>query len=162
MFFRQSGAEFQRGHGAPNRRAFHRLVKAGAPTGLIAYAGKEPVGWCGLAPRAQFSRLARSPLLEGRDAAEKRVWSVVCFYVPSRHRRVGATKQLLDAAVLHARRRGANAIEGYPIRGKRKVSDLSAYHGFSSTFRAAGFREVARPTPGRALMRRMLKRSANG
>ena len=156
MFFRQTGREFAASHGAPNRRRFQRLVRSGAPTGLIAYAGREAVGWCSVAPRADYSRLARSRELAPVD--DRPVWSVVCFFVPRRQRRLGATRRLLEAAVSHATRHGATAVEGYPVDAKgKRISDLSAYHGLASTFRAAGFREVARRSPTRPIMRRDIR-----
>ena len=156
MFFRQTGREFKASHGAPNRRRFQRLVKSGAATGLIAYSGREAVGWCSVAPRADYSRLARSRELAPVD--DRPVWSVVCFFVPRRHRRFGAMHRLLAAAVSHAARHGAAAVEGYPVDSKgKRISDLSAYHGLASTFRAAGFREIARRSPTRPIMRREIR-----
>ena len=159
MFFRQSGREFRQSQGAAKRRAFRRLVDSGAPTGVIAYAGRWPVGWCSVAPRQDYVRLERSRVLARVD--ERPVWSVVCFYVPARHRRGGVTRRLLEGAIAYAARRGARAIEGYPVdpQGARINSQL-AYHGVTAMFRHAGFREVARRSPTRPIMRLELARGS--
>ncbi len=53
----------------------------------------------------------------------------------------------------YAARRGARLIEGYPIDPRRAISNMEGYHGLVSTFRAAGFREAARRSPIRPIMR---------
>lgn len=86
-------------------------------------------------------------------------WSVVCFFVARPHRGQRLTVKLLDAAAKHVKARGARWIEGYPVDPKSKeFADTFAWVGFASTFRAAGFEEVARPSPTRPLMRRKLGR----
>jgi hypothetical protein len=35
----------------------HELVKAGMPIGILAYDGRDPVGWCSIAPRETYGRL---------------------------------------------------------------------------------------------------------
>jgi GNAT superfamily N-acetyltransferase len=161
MYFRQTSSEYGRNHGATNRRLFHRLVALRAPTGLIAYAGRDPVGWCSVAPREDFSRIARSPTLAPADT--RPAWSVVCFYVPLRHRRLGVTRTLLDAAVAHSEKNGARIVEGYPVDSKgRKIAAMAGYHGLASTFRAAGFREIERRAPTRPIMRLELGRKSRG
>jgi hypothetical protein len=69
MWWRRPHADFQRGKGAGNKRAFKSLVAGGDPPGLIAYAGREPVGWCSLGPREQFVRFATSRVLRPVDDA---------------------------------------------------------------------------------------------
>jgi GNAT superfamily N-acetyltransferase len=155
MWPRLTAAEFARGKGAANRRAMRRLVAAGERPGLIAYAGREPVGWCALAPRAAYRRFERSRVLAPVD--EVPVWSVPCFFVARGWRRRGVTAALLEAAKGFAARRGAVALEGYPIdpRGAR-LADVFVWHGLASAFRRAGFAEVARRSPTRPIMRAAL------
>jgi len=151
MFFRQSGSEFNASHGAPNRAAFRRIVHSGRPTGVIAYVDGEPAGWCAVAPREDYPRLARSRILEPVD--ERPAWAVTCFFVKAGYRGLGLNPPLLEAAVGFASRHGARLIEGYPIDPKRAISNMEGYHGLVSTFREAGFREVARRSPIRPIMR---------
>ncbi len=153
MWYRLPRPTWDAQRGEKNRRAFQKLVAAGAPTGVLAYRDNEPVGWCAVAPRKDYVRLARSRVLKPVD--DKPVWSVTCFYVAKAHRRSGLTEQLLRAAVEYARKRKGKTVEGYPQDPRRRVlPDAFAYAGFVSAFRRAGFQEVARRSPGRPIMRR--------
>ena len=152
MWPRVGGAAFSRGRGAGNRRALRQLVGSGARPGLIAYRGREPVGWCALAPREEYARLERSRVMARVD--EEPVWSVVCFFVARSARGSGVTTALLRAAVDHARKRGARIIEGYPLDpGGKRLADAFAWFGLASCFRRAGFKEVARRSKTRPIMR---------
>lgn len=152
MYFRLRRADFDRRLGASNRRALKRLVSTGRKPGLLAYREGEPVGWVALAPRSEYRLLARSRVLAPVDEAP--VWSVVCFFVSRRARGQGVTVALLRAAAAFARRQGARCLEGYPVDTARgRIADTFAYHGTASAFRQAGFREVARRSPTRPLMR---------
>jgi hypothetical protein len=59
----------------------------------------------------------------------------------------------------YAAENGATLLEGYPVEcGDRRLTGDSGYTGIASTFRAQGFREVARPRTDRPVMRRALRR----
>jgi len=153
MWPRLSSAEFRRGKGQGNRRALRRLVTAGRRPGIIAYRGREPVGWCALAPRADYRRLERSRTLAPVDAEP--VWSVPCFFVTREARGAGVTRALLEAAVATAKRSGARIVEGYPYdSGGKRVADAWMWFGPAGTFERAGFKEVARRSKTRPIMRR--------
>jgi GNAT superfamily N-acetyltransferase len=161
MWPRLTGAEFRRGRGAGNKRSFRRLIAAGSAPGMIAYCGGAPVGWCGLAPREQYRRLERSRVMARVD--DQPVWSVVCFFVDRSARRSGVTTALLRAAVAHAAKRGARIIEGYPLdAGKKRLADTFAWFGLASAFENAGFREVARRSATRPVMRYLVRSRAGG
>ena len=152
MWWRQTRAEFEAGKGAPNKRAFRKLVRSGAVPGILAYAGSEPVGWCAVEPRTAFPRFATSRHLKPVDDAP--VWSATCFFVARPFRRHGLTVQLLEAAKTHARRRGARILEGYPIEpGAGNVPAAFAWTGFVPAFRAAGFVEVVRRSARQPIVR---------
>jgi GNAT superfamily N-acetyltransferase len=89
------------------------------------------------------------------EFADPTVWSVTCFVVRVGHRRAGVARALLDGAVRLARDSGARVVEAYPVdvAAKRSTSSAELYHGPLSTFLAAGFHEVARPRPSRAVVR---------
>ena len=152
MFMRLPLAEFRRGKGAGNRRALRALV-AQRPPGLIAYAGREPVGWIAAAPREEYRRLENSRVLAPVEG--DRVWASPCFFVKARHRGGGLSRALLEAAVSFAERHGAGALEGYPnVNSAQKQAAAFVWTGFESTFRSAGFTEVARRSPSRPILRR--------
>lgn len=127
-------------------------------TGLVAFLGGEPAGWCAVEPRVAYPRLlsARVPWL-GRDddRTDPGVWAVTCFVTRSGYRKRGISRALAGAAVEFARARGAHAIEGYPVvtQSGRRYPAGDLYVGTPSVFVSAGFTEVSRPTPTRAVMR---------
>lgn len=151
MFFKQTSAEYRARKGERNRRAFQRIVKSGAVPGLIAYAGREPVGWVAVEPRERYPRLATSRTLARVD--DQPVWSVPCFFVARGWRRLGVAGGLLSAAADHARRRRAGILEGYPVDSRKELAAAWLYHGSFSTFARQGFAEVARRARTRPVMR---------
>ncbi len=152
MYWRRKRSEYERGKGASNRAAFRAVVRSGEIPGVLAYAGSEPIAWCAVAPRESYPVLANSRIL--RPVDERPVWSVTCFFVHRDHRRRGVTVPLLKAAVAHVRRKGGRMVEGYPVDPKtRPFPAAFAWTGLAAAFRKAGFREVARFSPTRPIMR---------
>ena len=153
-WFRVSQREFDARKYEPNRRAFRDLCAAGRPLGVLAYSGRTAVGWCTVAPRADYPRLAGSRLFKPVD--DRPAWSVTCFFVARDARAGGITRVLLEGAVDYARRRGARLIEGYPVdpgRKKKQIMPMSAFHGLAPVFEAVGFATISKPSPGRCYMR---------
>jgi len=134
-----------------NRADLKSLARADPPAGLIGYQGTQPVGWISLGPREDFAKLANSPLMKPVDA--KRVWSIVCFVVPSEHRRQGVAKALLEGAIRYARKRKVKLLEAYPVDRKGELADDSLWFGPMSLYDSAGFAEVARRKPTRPVVR---------
>lgn len=156
MWWRRTPAAWTAGKGAGNRRALRRLVESDRPPGVIAYEGDEPVGWCALAPREDYVRLASARTLKPID--ETPVWSVTCFFVARSHRRRGVTVALLNGAASFAARCGARMLEGYPVEPRKgNLPDVFAWTGLPGAFRKAGFVEAARPAATRPIMRRALR-----
>jgi Acetyltransferase (GNAT) family. len=136
-------------HGTPKKRAMGALVRAGCEPGLLAYDDGDPVGWVSIAPRDDHGALLRSPQYRPRQQ-EEGVWSIVCFVVDRPARRRGVAARLVDAAVEHARARGARVIEGYPHR-----SSSDYYMGSLALFERAGFAPV-RDAGKRTIVQRKL------
>ena len=152
MWWHQTQVEFERRKGASNRRAMQRIVKAGRVPGLLAYDGRQPVGWIAVGPREGYATLGRSRVLKPVD--DLPVWSVVCFFVNRDYRRRGVSRRLLEAAVAHVRRKGGKIIEGYPVEPRKESApDVFVYTGLVAAFRQVGFVEVARRSPTRPIMR---------
>ncbi len=152
MWWRQTAREFEQNAGEANREALRAQVEAGRVPGLLACRGGRAVGWVSVAPREEFGRLERSPTLGRVDEAP--VWSVACFYIARDERRGGVGSALLRAAADHASAHGARCVEGYPVDvgdGSSRASDI--FTGVLSTFLEAGFREVARRSPKRPIVR---------
>jgi GNAT superfamily N-acetyltransferase len=152
MYWRLPRPLYEQGKGEGNRTAFRTLIEAGDEPGVLAYHGDDPIAWCAVAPRDAYGGLARSRILKPVD--DRPVWSISCFFVARRYRRHGVTVPLLTAAVAFAAERGARIVEGYPIEPRQPtVPDAFAWYGIASTFRRAGFTEVARRSKGRPIMR---------
>ncbi len=128
-------------------------------SGLVAFRGDEPVGWCAVEPRTAYGGLLRVYRVpwDGRDEdkTDDSVWAVTCFVTRAGHRRRGVSYALARAAVDFARDRGARAIEGYPmiLEPGQQVLWGELLVGTRSVFEAAGFTEVNRPTKRRVVMR---------
>ena len=152
MYWRD-GSAYRRGGTDANKSAFRKIVTAGPPPGLLAFAGDLAVGWCQLTPRDALPWLDRTWRLARVDAAP--VWSLSCFYIRIGYRRKGVTSALIAAAVRIARRAKAPALEAYPLDASKSPS--STHTGYVTTFARAGFVEVARRTPERAIMRLALR-----
>src|SRR4030042_48278 len=82
MWWRLARKDFEKNQGEGNRKAMKALVEAGTIPGIIACFGKEPAGWCSVAPREDFPVLERSRVLKRLD--DEPVWSIVCFFIHKR------------------------------------------------------------------------------
>lgn len=159
MWWRLRAKEFESGKGESNRRAMRRLVRSGRVPGILAYLNGEPVGWCSVAPRAEYVRLERSRIL--RPVDDRPVWSIVCLFIARAHRKAGISVKLIEAAARFARKQGAGIVEGYAVEpAKGRTADAFAYHGPASAYRSAGFVEVARRSETRPIMRKHFRQDA--
>ncbi len=156
MYWRRKRSKFVRGKGTGNRNAFRAIVLSGEVPGVLAYDGREPVAWCAVSPREMLPVLGNSRILKPVDDAP--IWSISCFYVHRDYRRRGITVPLLRAVVDHVRGAGGRAVEGYPVDPKTKpYPSTFAWTGLASAFRKAGFKEVARRSATRPIMRRWIR-----
>lgn len=133
------------------RAGLKALVDTGKPPGLVAYRGDVPVGWVSLAPREEFARLRRSPVMKPVD--DRPVWSIICFVVPAEHRGQGVARALLRGAIAYAREHGATVVEAYPVDKRGPSKDDALWFGAKSMYDHAGFKEVARRKPTRPVVR---------
>ncbi|HEV7656537.1 MAG TPA: GNAT family N-acetyltransferase [Mycobacteriales bacterium] len=130
----------------------------GPTTGLVAYSDGEPVGWCAVEPRAAYEGMARNSskaawVGRDEDRTDPGVWAVTCFLVRAPHRREGVATALAAAAVDHARKQGARALEAYPMTTTKTALLEELHVGTLGLFTAAGFTEVVRPSLRRAVVR---------
>jgi GNAT superfamily N-acetyltransferase len=152
MWWRIARAEFDRQKGEGNRWRLKRLVDSGEVPGLLFYDAGRPVAWCSVAPREAFPVLDRSRILKRVD--DRPVWSIVCFFVARSYRRHGLLPELIAAAKDYARNQGATLLEAYPVEPKKgNMPELFAFTGFASSFTKCGFREVARRSETRPVLR---------
>jgi GNAT superfamily N-acetyltransferase len=153
MWWRLPRAEFGRQSGEQRKAGLKGLVDSGQAPGILAYLDGDPIAWVSLAPRETYPALERSRTLKRVD--DQPVWSIVCFFIAKAYRGRGLMAELLRGAVTYAAQQGARIVEAYPVdAGDRTVpGGTEGYMGLISAFRRAGFVEVARPSPRRAVMR---------
>lgn len=158
MHWRLTAAAFNAQRGECNRQAMHALVIQGKPVGVMAFERDIAVGWCAVAPRAEYPRFNNSRILKSVDAAP--VWSVTCFYIAKQYRMKGMSVPLLNAAVAYATANGAAIVEGYPVEPSHgKQPDVFVWTGLAATFIKAGFTEVVRRSKVRPIMRLVVTNS---
>lgn len=157
MSWRLPRNEFEAGKSGNNRIAIRTIVRDGREPGILAYHKDRAVGWCSVAPRLEFDFLARSRVLKPID--ELPVWSVSCLFVAKDCRGQGVAVGLLKAAAKFVQAHGDRVVEGYPVvPNKNPMPAAFAWTGTPTVFERAGFKEVARGSPGRPIMRRYLGR----
>lgn len=153
MFPRLKRSEYERLKGDGNRRAMKKLVDSGRAPGLLGYVAAKPAAWCSIEPRELIGSLGRSRILAPVD--DEPVWSIVCLFLEKSHRGQGLSTKMIEAAVRYAKSSGASIVEAYPVEPKTTpMPAVFAYPGIASAYRAAGFREVARRSETRPIMRR--------
>ena len=72
---------------------------------------------------------------------------------------MGVSTELLRAATEYAKSQGAELMEGYPVEPKseKDIPPAFAWTGIPKAFIRAGFKEVARRSPSRPIMRLELR-----
>ena len=136
MVWRATGAETRQTKGPERKAAIEARVRGKVSIGILGYLEGEPVAWCSIAPRPTYRRLG-GPDVAGQDPDS--VWSLACFFAHRELRGKGVASQLIDAAVAHARAKGATVVEAYPVE---PGSPSYRFMGYVPTFEAAGFNHV--------------------
>lgn len=132
--------------GAGAKQRMKALVQKDQAHGILAFAGKLPVGWCAFDRRQEFAKLDRAPSLACDDA--EKVWSLPCFFVRAGYRDQGVAGVLLAAATRAIKARGGKIAEGYPARPPgdgKKLPAAFAWTGTRPLFEKAGFKLVGEP-----------------
>ena len=152
MLWRLPRKTFEDGKGAGNREAMRELVAAGTAPGILGFLDQQPAAWCSVGPRTDFSGLERSRILQAVDALP--VWSITCLFIDKPYRRQGLSGQMIRAAADFARSQGAQILEAYPVEPKQEnMPAVFAWTGIVAPFLQAGFREVARRSERRPVLR---------
>lgn len=144
-----------------NRDALRQEIEsASVPPGVLAYVDGIPAGWARVMPRTAIPRLQLNRALRRLMDDDPRVWWITCFAVDRKYRSIGVATALLEAALAHASRHGATALEGHPVDTdalKAETVGASAlFTGTARLFIRNGFHEIGRTYPSRPLMRRDL------
>lgn len=154
MAFRATPEEIKSAKGQARKTQIFGRIDDGTPVGLVGYADGEPAGWVSVAPRDTFRPLGGP---EGEDGES--IWSLTCMYVPRKQRGEGIGRQLVEAAIAHARKRKATVLEAYPV-----APDSPSYRhmGFIPLFKDLGFEEVGKAGTRRHVVRLTLSSSGRG
>jgi ribosomal protein S18 acetylase RimI-like enzyme len=135
------------------KKEMKKMVKEETVPGIIAYENENPVGWIAIQPREKYTKLANSKILAPVD--DKSVWSIVCFFVHKNFRKMGVSTELIKNACNFASSKGGTIVEAYPTETKTNNSaPVFIYTGTASAFKKAGFKEVARRSETRPIMRK--------
>jgi len=157
MWPRARAVEFKAMHKSERKARFRELVHSGPAPGLLAYEAGKAVGWCAIGPRESVSRFNTAKVSRPVEPDEERgagqTLAITCFFIRPGYRRLGLAKRLAIAAIELARKNGAAAVEACPIDADRPLVWGDGFVGISATFAALGFREIARRSPRRPLMR---------
>jgi GNAT superfamily N-acetyltransferase len=152
MYWRLRNKDFESRKGRGNKNAMKKLVNNKEQIGIIMYLDNEPIGWCSIAPRENFIRLGNSRILKPID--DKPVWSIACFFIDKKFRRQGYSVEMLHGVIKIIKQKGAEILEGYP--NDPKIDNMPAafaWTGISTAFVNAGFKEMARRSETRPIMR---------
>lgn len=121
------------------------------PTGLVGYVDNEPVAWVSVAPKSTFNNKLGGPDADPDD----KVWSLTCMYMRRTIRGQGLGHALIDAAIKHAKKKGAKVLEAYPVK---PTSPSYRFMGFIPAFEKVGFKEVGTEGSRRHVMQLTLGR----
>ncbi len=140
------------------KEALQQQMRQPIPPGVLALADGEPVGWMRVSPLTELPRVTAprsfSKLKDTVAGQLAETWLASCFVVKVGHRRQGLSLALLRGGVEFARGQGAQRVIGRPVDQavNTKVTAPGLYVGSLTTFLKAGFHEVRRLTPQRALV----------
>ena len=157
MNMRLRSKDFEKHKGADNKRLMKKLVNGVTETGIIAYYGTTPIGWCSIGPSEDFVRFETARTI--KPTGEEPVWSIVCLFIAKEYRRKGVSSKLIEAAVQYAKKNKAKLIEAYPHdlnKPAELLPDPFVYTGLRSSYEKAGFHIDRRPSKSRVIMQRKL------
>lgn len=163
MFWRLRSKNFSANAGEKNKASLKVLASGERAPGLLAYKDGVAVGWCSLAPREDFQRLAHSRKYKPLD--NQPVWSIICFFIAKPFRRQGLQRTLIAAACDWAGCQGAGILEAYPrdlgdpALNQTKLYGSDGYMGIASTFAQEGFIRVSADNAPGLIMRKILNQA---
>lgn len=120
--------------GESARLALAAAVAAFRVSGILAFDGDKPVGWCA------FDRIADLPGLDCgypvTEAQQNAIWSIHCVSVLSGYPKDFVVEQMIAAAVQVMRREGAKVVEAYP---PPSLPSDNTFSGTMAVFERQGF-----------------------
>ena len=153
MYYRLPKSVFNEGKmDDGNKDAMKKIVWEDKPAGILGFYDGLPIAWCAFAPRENFIKLEKSRVHKPID--DKKVWSIPCFFVDKKFRRLGVSVALLKGVIRYAGENGIKIIEAYPtIPTQEKLPDSFAWIGLYKSFERAGFEIIDRTSVNRPMVR---------
>jgi predicted GNAT family acetyltransferase len=158
MWPRVTSTEFRDMDKDERKHAFRSCIAKGPAPGLLLYEKGLAIGWVAVSPRRDVVRFnkAKTSQLEPEIDSRKH-YAITCFYVRTGHRKRGLMTDLAKAAIDYARAKKATAVDVCPIDTDKPLMWGEGFVGIEKVFRELGFKEVARRSPRRPLMRLLFK-----
>jgi len=158
MWPRVTSSEFRGMDKAKRKAAFRSCVAKGPVPGLLLYEDGKAIGWVAVSPRDEVVRFARAKTSELEpELNPAKHYAITCFYVRTGHRKRGLMTDLAKAAIDYAHKKKAAALDVCPIDTDKPLMWGEGFVGIVSVFEKLGFKEVARRSPRRPLMRLSFK-----
>ena len=153
MYYRLTKTDFREGKSDEgNKNTMKEIVWNNKPAGILGFYEGMPIAWCAFAPREDFMKLKKSRVHKRID--DKSVWSIPCFFIDKKFRRLGVSVALLKGIINYAVENGIKIIEAYPtIPTQEKLPDSFAWIGLYKSFERAGFEIVDRTSINRPMVR---------
>ena len=145
MAWRATPGEIRDTGKASRKPLMQARIDKGTTIGLLGYLDGEPVAWVSVAPRDTYRDLGGPEAKDGEV-----VWSLACLYVRRQLRGASHGRELIDAAIDYARKRGATVLEAYPVDPK---SPSYRFMGFVPAFEKLGFAPAGKAGSRRHIMR---------
>jgi len=88
-------------------------------SGLVAFVGETPVGWCAVEPRTAYPGLLRAYRVpwEGReeDKADETIWAVTCLFTRAGFRKCGVSYRERASAMRFCGNGGSAAQQSFSL-----------------------------------------------
>lgn len=159
MWPRLTASDFRTMSKDTRKKAFRSCVATGPVPGLLLYERDKAIGWVAVSPREDVIRFEKAKTSALEPGADPRThFAITCFYVRTGHRKRGLMTDLAKAAIAYAKKKKAAAIDVCPIETDKPLMWGEGFVGIVSVFQELGFKEVARRSPRRPLMRLSLRK----
>jgi len=156
----QGGKLWEETKGAKAKQMMKDLFRSNQISGLLAYDGSRPVGWCSYGPRSHFPHIDRMKAYRRDENLDfDRLWCINCFFVDRGYRKQGLSQLMLQAALGFMKKRGIERVEAYPTtltKDGQRLPPAFSYTGPMKIFEREGFELVQRISHSRPLMQKKL------
>ena len=116
-----------------------KLVDQEKVNGILIYDKNLAIGWTSYGPRKEFPNADNHPDFKQLDSLS---YSIPCFFIKENYRGKAIAAQLLDAAIVAAKKDGATTLESYPVKASESadVKEDWSFTGSRKMFEIAGFK----------------------